>query len=116
MRLKRTGTYRSEMKMRINAPRGQKIVYVTPRPGSPVSDHEKRLLQSETVYTVNGTKVYRSHSTVQLEEIPDQDFNTTLFKEVGELLPEVDTIEEIYLRNLLSRPDSHYRPYDDIEE
>ena len=104
------------MDMRINAPRGQKVIYLTPPAGYPVSEHEKRLLRPESVYTVEGTKVYRSHSTVQLAEIPDQDFNTTLFKEVGEILPEVDTIEDIYLRNLHPRPDSHYRPYDDIEE
>lgn len=48
----------------------------------------QQYLQVGTVYTVKRTRVYNSHSTVELEEVPGQSFNTIHFDSLTPLSEE----------------------------
>lgn len=102
--------------MRLNAPQGQKVEYVE-HPGEPWGGEDARqLLQPGSIYTVADTAVFRSYSLVRLAELPNHEFSTMQFKEVGELLPEVESVEDIYMRGVMNARHGDYQPYDEIEE
>ena len=66
--------------MRINAPKGQKVVFTGPRDGLWGGGFADARLEEGTVYTVEETRVFSSCSMVVLEEFPDEEFNTVLFE------------------------------------
>jgi len=67
------------------------------------------------MYTVEETIVFRSSSYVRLAEFPEEEFCTSFFEEVGDLLPPVHSVEQIYERGLLDRHAPLYEPYEDEE-
>jgi spermidine synthase len=93
----------SGKEMRINAPIGQKVSYVRHDQEPWGGDDAREILNPGGIYTVQETLVFRSSSFVRLVEHTEHTFNTVLFDEVGELLPELQSDEEIYLEGLSAR-------------
>lgn len=89
--------------MRINAPKGQKIICREVREGLWGGGEPRGLLIAGEVYTVRRTKVFKDFSLVILVEIPDTEFNTVLFEEVGERLDATDSPADLYYRGLEER-------------
>lgn len=89
--------------MRMNAPKGQKVAYVSQEEEAWGGTDPRGMLEPNATYTVEKTIVFKSMSLVTLAEHPDCEFNTVLFKEVGEQLPAVQSVEEIYLAALKAR-------------
>ena len=102
--------------MRMNAPRGQKVSPIPSRLDHRGGNDPTPLLTASVTYTVEETIVFRSSSYVRLAEHPGEEFCTTLFEEVGVLLPSVDTVEAIYLRGLMERQGPMYEPYGPDED
>ena len=99
--------------MRLNAPLGQSVIYVDH--GVPWGgDSADGLLKADTIYTIASTTVFRDHSLVRLIEFPGFEFNTIMFEEVGERLPAVSTVAEIYYQGLDER--TGYTPYGPDED
>ena len=86
--------------MRINAPKGQKVIFKGERDGLWGGGHADGRLKEGAVYTVESTKVFKSHSFVELMELPGEEFNTVMFEETGKLLEPTQTTEEIYRRGI----------------
>lgn len=101
--------------MRLNAPMGQTVVYID-HGVSWSGDNPEGHLKADTIYTVASTTVYRDHSLVRLTEVPDFEFNTVMFEEVGECLPALNTVAEIYYRGLNERRGQIYEPYGPDED
>lgn len=96
--------------MRLNAPKGQQIAYLFQNQ-EPWGGHDPRgLLEPGAIYTVKETIVYKSVSYVRLVEYPDKEFNTVMFEEAGELLPEEKTVMEIYEEGWQERQRRHTSP------
>ncbi|KJS39613.1 MAG: hypothetical protein VR74_01425 [Hyphomonas sp. BRH_c22] len=89
-------------KMRLNAPRGQQVIYLEQTRAPWGGTDPRGLLEPGARYTVNRTIVGRSLSFVELAEHPDDQFNSVMFEESSPILPAVQTVEEIYNANLLS--------------
>ena len=53
--------------MRINAPKGQKVIFKSKIDGLWGGGHANDQLEEEAVYTVEKTKVFKSHSFVELK-------------------------------------------------
>lgn len=54
----------------------------------------KQYLRLGKVYTVKQTRVFQSHSLVELEEVPDRSFNTIHFESLTPLSPEQELAQE----------------------
>ena len=91
--------------MRINAPEGQKVKYT--EDGGYEAQHEqaRRHLVINGEYTVERTKVGSWNSDVYLLEVPGTPFNTCMFEEIEPYLEEVETVEELYKDEYMSRWD-----------
>ena len=99
--------------MRMNAPKGQKVAYVSQEKEAWGGADPRGILDPNETYTVEKTIVFKSMSLVTLAEHPDCEFNTVLFKEVGEQLPAVQSVEEIYLAALKARQTPSRSIWDD---
>lgn len=70
--------------MNIYARRGDKVVF-TGRNGYPVENARARsILMINRVYTVKRTDVHSSSTSVYLEEVPNESFNSVMFKDYFE--------------------------------
>lgn len=69
------------MTIKPGTPPGTKIVFSHPDAGL-LGDQErcKKYLTPGAVYTVKSTEVYAFSTDVQLEEVPDMDFNSVMFE------------------------------------
>ncbi len=95
-----------EKSMRINAPKGQKVIFKGPRDGLWGGGHADDRLLAGKVYTVEKTRVFKSHSEVVLAELPDTEFNTVMFVEGGEHLEAISTTRQIYAQGIVERRNS----------
>ena len=72
--------------LRINAPKGQKVIFKGERDGLCGGGHANDQLKEGAVYTVDKTRISRSWSMATLKEFPVEEFNTAMFEEAGEHL------------------------------
>lgn len=89
--------------MRLNAPKGQTVKFCGVNGYPHELEEASSVLSSDKVYHVLYVNVYSSSSEVILQEFPDKIFNTVMFEEVGDKLPEVDTVEGLYKQQYMLR-------------
>lgn len=80
--------------MRINAPQGQMVIYTDSNGFESDRIHARKYLEVGNKYTVKETIVGSSYTIVFLKELPEERFNSVMFKEVEPILKEVETIEQ----------------------
>ena len=89
--------------MRINAPKGQKVIYMDQNGYSSDQDHARQFLKKGSEYTVEITEVSSSNTNVILSEFPNKKCNSVMFQETGEILEPLNTTEELYRQGVEMR-------------
>ena len=89
--------------MRINAPKGQKVIFKGERDGLWGGGYANDRLKEGNEYTVEKTTVFKSHSFVVLNEVSGEEFNTVMFEESGEVLEPMHSKQELYQQSVKER-------------